>query len=62
MEKNNRDDESCGNCRFYMDRECHRHAPRPKMNAEIVYGEESGVETVWPVLSDGDWCGEWEGG
>jgi hypothetical protein len=42
----------CGNCRYYMNYECHRHAPAP------ILGQMG--EAKWPGTDEeGDWCGEW---
>ena len=38
--------EACGNCRFYRNGECRRHAPA------------TGWRGSWPQPND--WCGEWE--
>lgn len=44
--------ESCANCRFYMQWECHRHAPTAR-------GEHSSAE--WPrTMAEFTWCGDWE--
>jgi hypothetical protein len=37
----------CGNCRYFRNLECRRHAP-----ADRFFG-------VWPKPLDIDWCGEW---
>jgi hypothetical protein len=47
------DDEiKCGNCRFFNDGECRRHAP-------VVLGETA-EDTVWPIVSRSDWCGDFQ--
>ena len=59
------DHPTCGTCRFVKpdimsdgpDREipileCHRHAPRP--------GIEHGDLHNWPIVSEDDFCGEWQ--
>lgn len=42
-------DERCGNCRFYVDFECHRFPP--------YSGPE---EDCWPLVPSTGWCGEWK--
>lgn len=43
---------SCKTCAFYDDRRCRQSPP-------TVVQSETGLETVWPVVGDKDWCGEW---
>jgi len=52
--------ESCGQCRFWLDGDelgvCHRHAPMPY----AAENEPGDAETVWPLTSANQWCGEFE--
>ena len=44
----------CENCRYYLQssNECRRNAPQPSVSRHIY-------SAWWPVVADGDWCGEW---
>lgn len=45
--------EECGNCRYCVKKECHRHSPEGRGNlAEWL--------SWWPTVMCGDWCGEWQ--
>lgn len=37
--------ESCSDCLYFRDDECHRHPPN---NGDL-----------WPAVAPTDWCGEW---
>lgn len=54
--------EQCGNCRFYREWECHRHAPVVIQFSNNVFG--TGVyahgETAYPHTQSDSWCGDWE--
>lgn len=48
----------CETCRFALfamrsEGECHRYAPAPQQEVDRR-------RVMWPVLSKGDWCGEFE--
>lgn len=63
MTTKNRDDENCGNCKHYMDGECHRHAPKPILHGQMDQDSLDSMDSysvAWPVLDSSDWCGEWE--
>lgn len=54
----------CSNCRFFVPDEqepeggtCHYHAPRPVLSGNLM---DEGIDTVWPWVASGDWCGRWE--
>lgn len=55
--------ENCGNCAFgvkhYLhhgyDTRCHRRSPIFKPE-----GDAYGRQTLWPIVKDDDFCGEWE--
>lgn len=41
--------ERCGNCRYFMDKTCHRYPP-----------ELDCYQDHWPQSEAGWWCGEWQ--
>ena len=64
------DNPMCETCRFWKENPyyqegenspgwCRRYAPRPRV---LMYDDDSTdtsmTEIMWPVVSDGDWCGE----
>lgn len=44
-------DQGCENCMYFLDDECHRHAPK-RFDPHIK-------SAVWPKVANEDWCGEW---
>lgn len=48
----------CGNCRYYQPRndsgECKRRAPVMKLP------QQHPERGIWPWVSSGDWCGDYE--
>lgn len=53
----------CEDCRYYDQRspyagECRRYAPRPGQRTKDP--EAEGLWAVWPMVSNVEWCGEWE--
>lgn len=64
---------SCGTCRFAdptvlpeVDHSgpaavllCRRMPPTPVAEDD---GEGGGVAPAWPIVHEGEWCGEWEAG
>lgn len=63
--------EKCINCRFYDRRharpldgkaplwgQCRRHAPQ--LNPNPIHAKTYVVESIWPLVRDDDWCGEWK--
>lgn len=53
--------ENCGNCRFYGDLFCKRHAPVLGMKppSSGMMGEVHSY-TTWPYTNQELWCGEYE--
>lgn len=47
---------SCATCRYWVDRECRRYAPRPHSPHHSV----PTLEVKAPKTSQDFWCGEWE--
>jgi hypothetical protein len=49
-------EQSCLNCMYLRNARCRRNAP-------VVFAEPATNYTYskgfWPVVKDGDWCGEW---
>lgn len=49
---------SCEQCRYYDPKtpniagRCRRRAPAPLREGQATYA-------VWPIVTVGDWCGEW---
>ena len=58
------DEESCAQCRFYMDgpSECHRHPPSVWLATasyrEVSRDQAQRVPVTWPGVNPDDWCGE----
>ena len=58
----------CSNCIYYDESEdvryCRRHAPgqyKQMLDIDIPNGQPFSVfNSRWPVVTDGDWCGEFE--
>ena len=48
----------CGDCRFWHQpaTQCRRNAPLP------VRGQQGTLDTAWPHVASGDWCGEYQPG
>ncbi len=54
-------DNDCGNCRFArihsihqaQELRCHRNSP-------VVAGTSEHGYSMWPLISAGDWCGEYQ--
>lgn len=43
---------NCGNCRYFDGDRCHRNAPIP---TDVMQP----LQTLWPRVAAGEWCGEW---
>lgn len=54
MSDENKYEETCRDCRFrrFATNECHRHAPI------ATGGMMSEVQTIWPVITQDNWCGD----
>lgn len=53
----------CGACAFYLKRyyesgECRKRAPAGVSRGNCTVIHE--LEPKWPMVTDDDWCGEWE--
>jgi hypothetical protein len=49
--------ESCGNCRFYIADECRRYAPIPLIGSEE---KAQWSDVNWVAVNCDEWCGEWK--
>ena len=68
--KDPKNDDQCFYCKFSLFYEkgrlaemklgyCCRYAPRPEQNANVKRGDPA-PQTVWPIVSTNDWCGEYQ--
>ncbi len=40
---------------------CKKHAPRPALSEQMVYGKSIGTDTIWPIVRlDEPACGEFK--
>jgi hypothetical protein len=46
--------ESCGTCLYWINHQCHRHAPMAVLVPQITQ-----PEARWPWVSSADWCGDY---
>jgi hypothetical protein len=61
-------EKQCEQCRYFAPQgdgeqgECRRHAPAPHgiRHRSQMDDDTLGVESWWPTVSSGDWCGEFE--
>lgn len=60
-------DKTCENCRYFSPEsngggECRRHAPAPSAVRHQSRRDDDtvSIEGWWPIVSEGDWCGEFE--
>jgi hypothetical protein len=61
-------EKTCENCRYFSgggqsgDGDCRRHAPQPSSVRIRRHGRDETValDSWWPTVSDGDWCGDFE--
>lgn len=49
---------TCGNCRYFDGISCRRYAPRPRILTQPR--READEETIWPLVNEEGWCGEYE--
>jgi len=52
----------CETCRFWDESNgrCKRLSPRPSTPNESDHVNWNHDLTIWPIVSSGDWCGEWQ--
>lgn len=54
-------EQKCLTCYFFREEDgerndeggCHRQSPRPTLEIEFY-------KSMWPIVSEDDWCGEWK--
>lgn len=47
---------SCENCRFFLNKRCHRYPPQLWCSTEQ---DNCSYSTAFPEVEKDDWCGEW---
>jgi hypothetical protein len=59
--------DNCSDCRFFDNEnttgelgKCRRNAPRSHLISADVDADEQRVRGVWPLVSEDDWCGQFE--
>jgi len=54
---------TCKICRWNRDGICHKNPPIVIMRSQYIGNMHQAVmapQSVWPKVSDNDWCGKWE--
>ena len=64
-----KEQESCGNCRFERDGECHKGSPRVYEGCRVQLGRDMPAMSQltahtylaqWPLVNLRSWCGDYE--
>lgn len=67
IDTNENKTESCANCRFgascgQLDHvACHVGPPAViAVNMMTPHGPQAGMQSAWPMVPKGEWCGQWQ--